>query len=226
MKLKLFSFGLVLGFSYHMQAQPIGGFIDRTQNFVIERNRHEKKDSSILGTPYSIEKFMPADIDGAGELVLVRYNNQADEVEIEYDDKILILPKKPEFGKVSLRKGKTIKLLNYVDVRNSNVYGYLFESYIGEKISLYLRERTIIVPAKEAQNGYDSASPARYSRTDDEYYFSYKGAAIVAFPDSKKELIAMYPENKKEIEDFLKTNKLKFKTEADLIKIATFLDSL
>ena len=225
--MKFKSFILLLStFSFAaVEAQQLLNFLDRTGGGVLERNRLEKKEKSIVGTPYSIEKFMPADLEGAGEVVMVRYNNQADEIEIEYADKILILPKKPEYGKVSLRNGKTITLVNYLDVRKANIYGYLYEILVGKKVNLYLKERSVIIPEKESQNGYDAPSPARYSRTNDEYYFTYK-ENIVSFPDSKKELLALYPDKQKEIEDFLKTNKLKFKSEADLIKIATFLDSL
>lgn len=227
MKFKLFTIILValLGANSHAQNQ-YGKYMGRSGGGILEKGWAEKKESKVEGTPYSSEKFMLADVEGASNNILIRYNNQSDEIEIEYEEKILILPKKQEFGKIIMLNGKIIKLLNYTDIRNVNVNGYLYEIYVGNKTVLYLKERSVIIPERVADNSYSAYSPPRYSRTDDEYYFSYKGAAIVAFPDSKKELIAMYPENKKEIEDFLKTNKLKFKTEADLIKIATFLDSL
>ncbi len=191
----------------------------------IERNRLDSKNASIIGTPYVVEKFMPADIEGAGELVMVRYNSQTDEVEIEYNEKVLTLPKKQEYAKVAVRNGQTILLLNYTDARNANVYGYLYEVYAGSKINLYKKTRTVIIPEKQPQSSYDTYSPARYSRTDDEFYFNHNGT-VVAFPEKKKDLISLYPEKKKEIEAFLKSNKLKFKTEEDLIKIATFLDKM
>jgi len=225
MNFKLLAIGFFLGLSLSFDEEQLLNFLDRTGGGVLERNRLEKKDKSIVGTPYSVEKFMPADIEGAGEIVLVRYNNQADEIEIEYSDKILILPRKSEYEKISLRNGKVIKLLNYVDARNASIYGYLYELYVGKKITLYLKERSVIIPEKESQNGYDAPSPARYSRTSDEYYFKHKDN-IVEFPSKKKDLIALYPENKKQIEDFIKVNKIKFKTEDDFVKLATFIDGL
>jgi hypothetical protein len=208
-----------------LQAQQLLNFLDRTGNGVLERNRLEKKDNKITGSPYVNEKFMPADIEGAEVLVLVRYNPQSDEVEIAYEDKILILPKRKEFSQVALKSGQNILLLNYVDVRESNIYGYLFELNPNSKTSLYLRQRAIIIPEREPQNSYENYSPARYSNQDNEYYFIYKNE-IVSFPSKKKDLVNMFPDKKKEIENFLKINKLKFKDQEDLIKIATYLDSL
>lgn len=225
MKFKFLTISLLLGLSLTAESQQLLNFLDRTGGGVLERNRLEKRDKSVVGSPYSIEKFMPADIEGAGEIVMIRYNSQADELEIEYNEKILILPKKPEYEKVSLRNGKVIRLLNFVDARKANIYGYLYELYVGKKITLYLKERSVIIPEKLSQNGYDAPSPARYSRTDDEYYFKHKDN-IVEFPGKKKDLIELFPENKKQIEDFIKANKIKFKSEDDYVKIATFIDSL
>lgn len=225
MKFKILTICFLATFFGSLQAQQLLNFLDRSGNGVLERNRLEKKDSKITGSPYSVEKFMPADIDGAGEMVMVRYNLHADEVEIEYGEKILTLPKKAEFSKVVQRNGKALLLMNYRDVRGADIYGYLFEVYAGKKINLYLKERSIVIPEKQPQNGYGTYSPARYSRTDDEYYFNHNGS-VVAFPEKKKDLISLFPEKKKEIEAFLKANKLKFKSEEDLIKIATFLDNM
>jgi hypothetical protein len=155
----------------------------------------------------------------------VRYNTQSDEVEISYLESTFVLPKKPEYDRVQIQTGQILQLVNYTDARNSSVYGYLYEIFAGKKINLYLKQRSVIIPEKQPQNSYDTYSPARYSRTDDEYYFKHKDN-IVEFPGKKKDLIALFPENKKQIEDFIKANKIKFKTEDDFVKLATFIDSL
>jgi hypothetical protein len=204
----------------------IGNLLPQLDNGVLERNRlDKKKNENVTGTPFVIEKFIPAEIKNATGTMRVRYNTESDEVEISHEESTFVLPKKPEHDVVTISTGQVLQLLNYTDARNANVYGYLYNVYQGNKTTLYLKHRSVIIPAKQPQNSYEAATPARYSRTNDEYYFTYK-ENIVSFPDSKKELVALYPDKQKEIEEFLKTNKLKFKTEADLIKIATFLDTL
>ncbi|MFY8186854.1 MAG: hypothetical protein ACOVLC_02730 [Flavobacterium sp.] len=204
----------------------IGNLLPQLDNGVLERNRlDKKKNENVTGTPFVNDKFVPADIKSAQGTMRVRYNTESDELEISYEEATFVLPKKPEYDLITFKSGELLQLLNYRDARNADVYGYLYNIYQGNKTTLYLKHRSVIIPEKQPQNSYEAATPPRYSRTDDEYYFNYK-ESIVSFPDSKKDLIALYPNNKQEIEDFLKTNKLKFKTEADLIKIAAFLETL
>ena len=227
MKLKFILSALLLVAVHGATAQDmIGNLLPQLDNGVLERNRlDKKKNENVTGTPFVNDKFVPADIKGANGSMRVRYNTESDELEISYEESTFVLPKKPEYDLITFKTGELLQLLNYRDVRNADVYGYLYTIYQGNKTTLYLKHRSVIIPEKQPQNSYEAATPPRYSRTDDEYYFTYK-ESIVAFPDSKKELVALYPDKQKEIEEFLKTNKLKFKTEADLIKIATFLDTL
>lgn len=227
MKLKFICSALfLLALNASMAQDMIGNLLPQLDNGVLERNRlDKKKNENVTGTPFVNDKFVPADIKSAQGTMRVRYNTESDELEISYEEATFVLPKKSEYDLITFKSGELLQLLNYRDARNADVYGYLYNIYQGKKTTLYLKHRSVIIPEKQPQNSYEAATPPRYSRTDDEYYFNYK-ESIVSFPDSKKDLIALYPNNKQEIEDFLKTNKLKFKTEADLIKIAAFLETL
>jgi hypothetical protein len=211
--------------SFSSAQDMIGNILPRLDNGVLERNRlDKKKNEGVTGTPYVAEKFLPAEIKNSAEKMNVRYNTQSDEVEISYNESIFVLPKKPEYDRVDILTGQSLFLLNYLDVRNANVYGYLFEIFSGKKIKLYLKQRSVIIPEKQPQSSYDTYMPARFSRTADEYYFSFNGN-IVEFPGKKKDLLALFPERKKDLEAFIKTNKIKFKSEDDFVKLATLIDS-
>ena len=58
------------------------------------------------------------------------------------------------------------------------------------------------------------------------YFIGLGNGNIVEMPTKKKELLKMFPNKEKEIEEFLKSNKISFKDEKDLIVLVNYLDTL
>lgn len=210
-------------------AQNANDYLTRV-NVDLIRNKMNSKDryNEAIGSPYILEKFNLATISGVQNAVLVRYNAEADEMEIDNgDEKIYILPKSNEYNTVSLKNGfYTYVLSTYKDSKGADLHGYLIETFNENGITLLKREKISLKKGKPAENSYTQDSPTKLVRAKDEFYIKTKDGQINAFPTSKKELVALKPEKKTEIEKFLKDNDISFKKEDDLSKTAKFISTL
>lgn len=181
----------------------------------------------VSGTPYLNDMFTPSDIAGAGARLSTRYNAYKDEIEVQYEDDTFVMPKDDRYGTVrSITFNYTMELVKYTTSSNEDVYGYLINLMPNEKVSLYRRERTIMRPAREADNSYSQRIPASYDKLSSEYFLKMEGDKIVSFPKNKKALIGLYPTKSDAISSFLKSSKTSFKKEGDLMEITKFLGTL
>ena len=195
---------------------------------VLRNGAIDKKDATISGTPYLDDKFYLADISGVPEKVLVRYNSATDEVEIKKDDgdKEFLLPRSDEYSTIVTKFGKyTLKRVDYVSYKGESINGYLVEVWSNESASLLRRDKIKVEDAREG-NGYTGFIPSKYVKASPEYYIQLKGKEIQQFPKNKKMVIEINNDKKSEIERFFKENKLSFKKEEDMVKIAQFIYSL
>ena len=187
----------------------------------------DKAKESVSGTPYLNDVFMPSDIAGAGATLSTRYNAYKDEVEVKYENDTFVIPKDDRYASIrNITSNYTMELVKYTSSSNENVYGYLINLMPNENVGLYRRERTIMRPAREADNSYSQRIPASYDKVGSEYYLKMDADKIVAFPKNKKALIAMYSDKSDAISSFLKSNKTSFKREGDLMELAKFLGTL
>ncbi|MBF0694879.1 MAG: hypothetical protein IR153_07475 [Flavobacterium sp.] len=186
-----------------------------------------QKYEKAVGSPYLDEKFNLANISGVKDLVLVRYNAESDEMDIDNgEQKIYTLPKNDEYHTITFKNGMfTFKLRDYTDAKGKPARGYLIEKFSNNDIALYRKERVVFMAGKEAVNSYSNDVPPKLNRAKEEYYLQTKDGKTVEFPN-KKGLISMYPNKKSEIEKFLKENKLGFNRESDLIAITKFIANL
>lgn len=208
------------------------GVFDRisegSTGILLRNNALDKKDANISGIPYLDDKFFYSEISGVQEKVLTRYNAATDEIEIKKDDenKEFLLPKTPEFNTVNSKFGKYIlKLVDYTTPKGESINGYLVELWTNEKSSFFRRDRIKLEEGREG-NGYTGYTPPKYTKAAEEYYIQLKDKEIVVFPKNKKALTELFKDKKSEIDTFLKANKLSFKDEKDMIKIAEFASTL
>lgn len=226
MKTKFISVVLLLLGVYTANSQQLMSVLDPSGTSALDRNRLDNKKKNILGTPYDVDKYMPAKISGVNETAMVRYNAYSDNIEVEVEDKSYTLPKKDEYNQITfIGTNTTISLKSYTDSKGINTYSYLYEIANNTKSKVFLKKQVILTPEKEPISSYDSYVPAKYNKAIDEYYFEINDQ-IKFMPKSKKDLIAMFPNKKSEIQAYLKQNKVSFKDESDIIKLAEFLGSL
>lgn len=202
----------------------------RTNVDLHRNNRLESKYEKAVGTPYTNDKFSLASINNVASPVLVRYNAEADEIEVENKEsekKYFTLPKDKEYNQIAFKNG-TYKfvLVNYKDVKGAEVNGYLIEKFVKNDVTLFKKEKVNYIKGKEAENSYTMSSPAKLVRAKDEFYIQLKNKEIVEFPKNKKKFIAMFESKKDAINTYLKENDISFSEENDMAKVTEFISTL
>ena len=117
-------------------------------------------------------------------------------------------------------------LVDYTTSGGKAAKGYLMESHSKGNCTLYTKERVLFYDGKIAKTSLEKDMPARYAKSDNEYYFTTKEHGIVEFPESKKQLIKLYPDKKQEIESFLKETSASFNEDLGRMKIIDFLSTI
>lgn len=173
----------------------------------------------ILGTPYLTKNFSLAKIADNYEKAPVRYNSYKDEIEFQKDGTTLALPKESQFSRIEILSPKqTLVSLE----TNDDLSGYFFELVNG-KTSLYKKIKTKFNDFEPAANSYATDKPASF-RTQDPVYYIKAEKGFIKKPKGAKDIIEQFPDKKDVIEAFVKSNKIKFNKEEDLIKLVNFLN--
>jgi hypothetical protein len=185
-----------------------------------------EKNTKIEGSPYVVDRFLPATVEGVNGTYLMRYNAASDDIEYQKEENnIFVLNKSLKKYDVTFMANKyKYSVYNYIDAKGESVKGFLIELF-SSTLTLLKRERINYVPQNYPKNGYEDLVPAHYERVDDEFYLK-EGDKISPFPKNKKQLFLLYPQYKDNIDSFLKSNKISFKKESDLIALVSFLSNL
>jgi hypothetical protein len=183
-----------------------------------------KGKSEIVGIPYAQKAFARAKVININVEAYMRYNVYADEFEfITPKNDTLILDKIDDFSKIHfIGLNKKYVLTPYTEDKML-AYGYLIDVYEKAGYGLLKKETISFTEAKVAKTTLETSMPARYTKQSDSYFFKNKEAGIVAFPEGKKALVKLFPDRKEAIETFVKTQKIAFDEEKDLIKIIDFI---
>lgn len=204
--------------------------LSRTNVDLIRNNRLENKYEKATGSPYINDKFATASIPGVQNPVLVRYNAESDEIEVdnnEGNNKHYTLPKNTQYSAIDLKNGgHKFRLVNYKDIKGAEVNGYLIEKFSKNEVTLFKKEKVNFIKGKEAENSYTMSSPAKLVRAKDEFYLQLKNKQIVEFPKNKKKFIALFEDKKEAINAYLKDNDISFSDENDIIKATEFISTL
>jgi len=202
-----------------VNAQGVSG----TGVLTFYRNDSDKK-ASVIGSEYIIEEFKPAKVNSGSQLFQIRFNAHENFMEYKKDNEELILTKNDN-TLFEFSDGKTYELVTYTDRKGKESISYLNLIKKTGKISIYKLEKINFVEAKTASNSYDTSSPAEYKRASDSFFIKV-GDKVSELPTRQKEYIKMFPGKDAEIKEYFKSNKINFKNDADLIKLATFLNTL
>lgn len=194
-----------------------------SQNKAFNNLKHE----NIEGSPYISEKFQVAKISGIDGDIMVRYDQESDQIEVQdKDEKIFILPKEKDLNSITIESiNYKLRLVVYPD-KNQEVSGYLHEVVQSNQIALLRRDKMTIRPEKQPKTTFESYSPARFINSKKKYYLEKQDGKIIEMPNNKNQLQELYPNHKDELNDFFKNNSLNFKDETDLIKITNFISSI
>lgn len=126
--------------SQTINAQIVLDRIDPTSSGVLFRTltNPDEEMSKVKGSPYQSSEFVLAEISGASNKVMFRYNIFKDIIEIQFDNnQIYTLAKNESFSTISpINKPNKIKLTRYVN-KDGEQQGYLTQIYASKQIDLY-----------------------------------------------------------------------------------------
>jgi hypothetical protein len=193
-------------------------------DFLTIRAVDQEATIGVKGSPYTTAKFIPATVLPYNMVLPARYNEVKDQMEVEYQNQILILDKKRSDFILKFHLGnKTYKLLETLDEKEGK--GYLQVLSENEKVSFYKKAITKYFAAKAAFHASVSDAPAQYRELKDQYYIG-KDGQIERVVIKKKAILKMFPEKQKEIKAFIKTNKIKFSNETSVVKLIKYINTL
>lgn len=225
MKKLKFALGAIILFTFsnnsfaQVSAQGVSG----TGTLTFYRNNSDKK-ASIVGSEYIIEDYKPAMVNNGTQPFEIRFNAHTNVMEYKKNSEDLILIKKDN-TLIEFNNGKTYELISIKDKKNTENETYLALIKKTENVSIYKFEKIIFIEARPAANTYDTGAPAEYKRSSDTFYIKI-GDVVSELPTKQKEYIKLFPGKEAQIKEYFKSNKINFKDDADLIKFATFLNSI
>lgn len=175
------------------------------------------------GSPYLIEDFKEASIIGFEGTYFVRYNANAEKMEVRIADKVRVVPttniKAVNIKKSYVNVKKTYHPLSFE--ANKTSFGLLI--WADDKgNALYAREYVAFFPLKKAASSYGKDSPARYERAKDRYYIKMADGDVKELVSKKKKFFSALSGKEKEVEAFVKKQKLRIDKEGDLKRIMAF----
>lgn len=182
------------------------------------------KKASTIGSEYIIEEFKPARVNGGNQPFQIRFNANTNVMEYKKDNEELILIKNNN-TLIEFTDGTGYELISYNDKKGKETETYLAIVKKTENVSIYKYEKINYVDARPAQNTYDTGSPAEFKRVSDTFFIKI-GNTVSELPTKQKEYIKLFPNKEAQIKEYFKSNKINFKDNADLIKLAMFLNSI
>ena len=174
---------------------------------------------NVQGSPYFSKGFISGMVytdKGQPYAAMLRYNGYNDQIEMKDMDKTISLLKRDYISAVI--GGKKYSIKKYKD-NNSEKQGYFIVMNDGN-VQLLLRQEKEFVEGKEASTSYSNKIPSKFVERST-YYLKKGDMAAVATKLKKKDILKLL-ENKKELVDFVNSNGLKLKSEAEVIKLLNF----
>lgn len=185
-------------------------------------NSNEKP--AVVGSEYFVEEFKPARVNGGTQPFQIRFNAHTNVMEYKKDNEELILIKNNN-TLIEFTDGTSYELISYNDKKGKGTEAYFAVVKKAEKVSIYKYEKINFVEARAASNTYDTATLAQFKKASDTFFIKV-GDKVSELPTKQKDYVKMFPGKESEIKEYFKSNKINFKDNADLIKLAMFLNSI
>lgn len=176
------------------------------------------------GSPYVQDDFESVKISGFNnQNYEARFNAYSGDMEVKINDgSIIALDPKGNYEVTFKKDNKRYRPFTYVRSNKKEKRSYLVILYETEEFVFLKGEVVKFYDKVKANSSYQNEKPAKFQREDDEYYL-FTDDKVTYFPTNKKELAKAFPKQANGIKSFVKSEKLSYKKEADLIKIAEFI---
>lgn len=215
------AFMLLIGISGYCQNSGSNNIFINTDNLITI----DLISKELVGTYYINNEFVSGKISNQKAVYLMRYNAYKDIMEMELNNKPYYFPLSTNYSVTFESLNKTYQVLDYKE-KELTKKGLFVVVFIGDEISLFLKEKIKFFEEVKAKTGYDKYKPPTLKRVDDEFYIGYKNSSAIALPNKKKDIISLFGSKADAIESYAKENNLGFKTKDDLFKIFRFYSTL
>lgn len=185
--------------------------------------------SEVKGSPYENKIFQSGKaIDsniGKPEAFYMRYNVYNDVIELKTS-----LSNKTSNGLIKSEKvyviinNKEYHYKKYLENNSKTKEGYFILLKKGNNSSLYLKKFKVFKDKVLPKDSFEKEKPAKF--TDDQAYYMQKGDILVRVSSRKKKFLEQNSEISKELGKYIKSEKINLKSEKDLIKLFSYLDTL
>jgi hypothetical protein len=199
---------------------------DLKDHMLIEMSK--KTDRSVTefeGSPFLSEQFVAGTVYSSNKkygAIPLRYNIFNDNMEFQQNSTIYALYPEPRVTKVIL--GSETYVVEKHEVKGKMVYGYMTRLDSG-KMTMLAKKIVRFTERKEAKALESSATPAKFTRIQDDYFYKI-GNGEVAKISSLKNLIESLPDKRDELASYSKKEKLSTRSEEDLKKLSEYYNSL
>jgi len=180
--------------------------------------------ANVQGSPYANEEFVIGKVfvnDDKPYNGILRYNAYQDGIEMKTENGIITLLKRDYLSAQIADKLYLIE--NYI--KNGAVRKTYFVELSKGKARLLLKQGKKFVEERLATSSYSKDKPPKFE-DENSYYIITEGNAALEIRLRAKDVINALPDNKKELTAFVKKNKLKLKTEAEVIQLLEYYNSL
>ncbi|WP_223558173.1 hypothetical protein [Chryseobacterium lathyri] len=214
-------------FSFAQNANKSGNISTNNAQRLPFEDRKLIGDTEIRdGSPYvNGNGFKKVSISGYSNNVPdLRYNAFSDEMEF-LNGKDTYSANKENGQIIKFVDGKVYECLNY-NLEGKDKFGYLVQLVNNpEKYSLYKREKIELLKGEKSPNGITKDRNDYYAKEKDVYIIK-KNGSFTKMAKNKKDLLSDFPIKSDEVETFIKEKQVNFKSEADLIKLVTYMNTL
>jgi hypothetical protein len=223
MKNRFFLLMLLSVMAMNAQAQFISDLIDPT--FLNPDFRKSKSLDKVEGTPYLNEDWK------RGKIILLS-GQSFDNISMKYDiygDQVVV--KGPDDNEAEFNKNRIQSfiiygqrdaiLYNFVKLENGDFYNLVFDG----KNKIYQKFKKRIHVSEVNSGGFGSPESKSTFLNDDKVYIKLASGEMKEF-DKEKRLYELFPDKSESIKLFIKTNKLKFKSLDDLVKVIQYMENM
>ncbi|UWX59499.1 hypothetical protein N0B40_13900 [Chryseobacterium oranimense] len=225
MKKITFIITILVGQSLFSQNSDILNVVTTPDGFYSKPGRVHKEDRKIDGSPYvNGDNFEKVTIkDYSKNVQDLRYNAYQDEMEFKMGEE-LYNANKTEGLKIHFPAlKKTYESLTY-SYEGKTRTGYLVILVDNPKFSLYKREKMELMGGTKSNNGFTKDANDYYEK-DKDLYLIAKDKKFSKFPKNTADAAAIFSVDKKDLDNFVKSNKINFNKEPDMIKLVEFINN-
>lgn len=180
--------------------------------------------SNVIGSPYLNEEFAIGTVsikDAESYQTYLRYNAFNDELEMRNGNTTNAVMKRDY---ISVRLGRDVYTIHSYAVSGGEKNGYFNALNKGEVVLLRKRQMNLR-QGQAATSSYGKDKPPKFELVES-YYISINGETAQPLKLNKKAVLAVFSENSSDLNAYVKKNKLKLKSEAEVLKLLEYNNSL